>query len=250
MRPPVVSVITPAYNAAKFIRHTVVSVLAQTMADFEMMIVDDCSEDGIADAVQTASGGDERVRYLRHKVRKGPSGARNTALESARGRFVAFLDSDDLWLPMKLEVQLRFMQEAKAAVTYTSYRRISANGDVISGLIPIPPSLDYRHLLKNTAIATSTAIVDREQVGPFQMINTYYDDYALWLELTKRGFLAHGLQQDLMRYRVVAGSVSRNKLRSARHVWEIYRRVEGLQLPPTIWCFANYVWNGWKRYRA
>lgn len=250
MRSPLVSVITPAYNVEQFIGLTVLSALAQSMVDIEIVVVDDCSTDGTREAVRSASGGDERVRLLGHKARQGPWSARNTALEQARGRFVAFLDGDDLWLPAKLEEQLRFMEDADAAVTYTSYRRIAANGEILSAPIPIPGRLDYPRLLKNTAIATSTAIVDREKVGRIQMKNTYYDDYALWLAITKRGFVAYGLAQDLMRYRVVSGSVSRNKLRSARKVWEVYRRIEKLPIIQSTWCFANYLWNGWKKYRV
>lgn len=215
-----------------------------------MLVIDDLSNDDTAEIVSAIACNDPRILLLRHDRNRGPAQARNTGLERARGRFIAFLDSDDLWLPRKLEVQLCFMQEREAPISYTSYRRISMHGEVISGPVQIPPTLEYARLLKNTAIATSTVIVDRVQVGSFHMIDTYYDDYALWLELTRRGHRAYGLQQDLMRYRVVSGSVSRNKLRSARHVWEIYRSVERLPLPSAMWCFVHYLWNGWKKYRA
>lgn len=247
---PLVSIITPTYNAARFIGETIRSALIQTHQSFELLVADDASRDGTPELIERLASDDPRVRLLRHAENRGPAAARNTALEASRGQFIAFLDSDDLWLPEKLKIQLHFMREAGAAISYTSYSRISARGELISGPVLIPRTLDYVRLLKNTAIATSTAIVDRTQVGPFQMINTYYDDYALWLTLTRRGHVAHGLQQDLMRYRVVSGSVSRNKLRSARHVWEIYRSVERLPLRMALWCFAHYVWNGWNKYRA
>jgi teichuronic acid biosynthesis glycosyltransferase TuaG len=109
--------------------------------------------------------------------------------------------------------------------------------------------MDYRGLLKNTAIATSTAVIDRDKTGRFEMIDTYYDDYALWLTLLKRGHVAHGLNEDLMRYRVVGKSVSRNKGRSAWHVWRTYRDIEQLSILYAVWCFSHYAWRARLKYR-
>lgn len=244
-----VSVIIPAYNASHYVRGAVASVLGQTFSDLEVLVVDDSSTDETVDIVTQMAVRDRRVRLLRHTANRGPATARNTALSAASGRYIAFLDSDDMWLSRKLETQIQFMKEKEAAFSYTSYRRISTSGEIISGPVPIPHTLDYNHLLKNTAIATSTVLVDRAQVGSLRMVDTYYDDYAMWLNLTKRGFQAHGLQEDLMRYRIVLGSVSRNKLRSARHVWTVYRDVERLSFLGSLWYFTNYLWNGYKKYR-
>lgn len=245
---PLVSVVTPAFNARRFIAEAVGSVLAQTFADFEMLVVDDCSPDDTAEIVSALARADGRVRLIQHRENGGPAAARDSALERARGRYVAFLDSDDLWLPGKLEEQISFMQERDAALSYTQYRRISEDGKPISPPIPIPPRLDYRGLLKNTAMATSTVVVDRTKTGPFRMIRTYYDDFALWLTLLKKGFVAHGLRKDLVRYRVVAGSWSRNKRRSVYYTWRIYRDVERLGLADSVWCLFHYAWNGYKKY--
>jgi len=247
---PLVSVITPAYNAARFIEETVRSVLSQSFPDFEMLVVDDCSPDETAAIVGRLAAQDRRVTVLRHPRNLGPAAAREAAIEAARGRYIAFLDSDDLWLPDKLEVQLRFMEEVGAVISYTQYRRITDSGRVISGPVPVPSRLDYRQLLRNTAMATSTVIVDRDRTGSFRMTRTYYDDFALWLDILRRGFVAHGLLRDLVRYRVVAGSVSRNKLRSAWHVWRLYRDIEHLTSADALWCSLRRAWNGYRRYRA
>jgi teichuronic acid biosynthesis glycosyltransferase TuaG len=119
----------------------------------------------------------------------------------------------------------------------------------IGRLIKIPPQISYKDLLKNTAIATSTVIIDREATGPFQMKDTYYDDYALWLDILKRGFTADGLREDLVRYRVVGKSVSRNKVNSAKCVWRTYRKVENLNWIISAWCFLNYALNAFVKYR-
>jgi len=215
-----------------------------------MIVVDDCSTDATADILRSFAAGDSRIRYVRHSQNGGPARARDTALKLAKGRFIAFVDSDDLWLPNKLEGQLAFMREKDAAISFTQFRRINRDATQCGGSIRIPPSLTYRQLLKNTAITTSTVILDRAKTGEFSIINTYYDDYALWLELLRRGFVAHGLQEDLTRYRVVGRSVSRNKLRSAFWVWRIYRDIEKLNLPYAMWCFANYTWHATLKYRT
>lgn len=247
---PDVSIITPAFNAARFIAETIKSVKAQTYASWEMIIVDDCSRDDTPALIQAFTNEDERIHLIRQPRNGGPALARDAAIRAARGRYIAFLDSDDLWLPQKLECQLEFMRRNNCILTYTRYRRISENGENIGRLISVPSTLNYNQLLRNTAIATSTVIIDRERSGPFRMTQTYYDDYALWLALLKRGITAHGLQKDLMRYRIVSKSVSRHKLNSAKWVWRTYREIEGLALPYATWCFLNYAWRAYRKYSS
>jgi glycosyltransferase involved in cell wall biosynthesis len=250
MTSPVVSVITPCYRAATVIGATIESALAQTLRDIEVLVVDDCSPDDSVAVVEKYASMDARVRCLRHAVNRGPGGARTTALEAARGRYVAFLDSDDLWLPEKLERQIAFMVERRAALSYTQFRRIDTDGTVVSGLVNVPATLDYQALLRNTAIATSTVVVDRTMTGPFTMQDVFYDDYVCWLGLLKRGFIAHGLQEDLMRYRVLMQSWSRNKAKSAVQVWRVYRDIERIALISAAFIFAQYAWNAFRKYRG
>lgn len=240
MTEPLVSIITPAHNAERFIGETIRSVQAQTMGDWEMLVADDASPDGTRGVVEELALEDPRIRLVALAQNGGPARARNAALAQARGRYMAFLDSDDLWLPAKLERQLAFMAERDSAVSYTAFRRISADGGRIGRLIRVPKSLSYRQLLKNTAIATVTCVVDRQMTGPFEMTDAGYDDYILWLELLRRGFVAHGLQEDLARYRVVGGSISSKPQRSAAWTWNIYRKIEGLDLVPAVWCMGHY----------
>lgn len=244
-----VSVVMPAYNAARFIGDAVRSVLGQTFSEFELLVVDDCSRDATAEVVEDFVKTDSRVRLIRHARNFGPAAARNTALDRARGRYIAFLDSDDLWLPEKLEIQLAFMREQSAAICFTQFCRITEEGTVISRPVPVPPMVDYRGLLKGNVIATSTVLLDRTRTGPFRMIRTYYDDYALWLMLLRRGLRAYGLARDLVRYRIAHGSWSRNKLRSAYFTWKVYRDVEGLPLWDAVWNFLHYAWNGYRKYQ-
>jgi teichuronic acid biosynthesis glycosyltransferase TuaG len=244
-----VSIITPAYKSAAFVGEAIRSVQGQDFSDWEMLIVEDGSPDNTAMVVGELASVDPRVKLIR-QTNRGPAMARQRALDVAKGRYIAFLDSDDYWLPGKLSHQLAFMHYHGAALSYTRFRRISTEGIQIGHLVAVPERLDYWQLLKNTGIATSTVIVDREMTGPFAMTQTYYDDYVLWLALLKRGFVAHGLQEDLMRYRVVSKSVSRHKLNSAKWVWRTYRDIEGLTLPYATWCFLNYAWHAYRKYAS
>lgn len=243
-----VSIVTPAYRAAPFVATAIRSVLAQTYQHYEMLVVDDCSPDDTCDVVVRAAAGDPRIRLLRQPRNGGPAAARNRALAEARGRWVAFLDSDDAWLPEKLERQLAFHRAADAKISFTEFRRMDAEGSRLGRLITVRDWLDYSRLLGDTGIATSTVIVDRRKTGAFSMKMTYYDDYACWLDLLRGGGRAVGLHDDLMRYRVVGGSVSRNKLKSARHVWRTYREVEQLGLLRAAWSFMNYASRGVLKY--
>jgi teichuronic acid biosynthesis glycosyltransferase TuaG len=239
-RPPLVSVITAAYNAERFIADTIASVQAQSFRDWEMLVADDASGDRTPAIVDAVAAEDARVRLIRLDRNGGVARARNAALAAARGRFIAFLDSDDLWLPRKLERQIAFMSEHDAAVSYTAFRRINQDGSRLGRLVKVPPRLTYRQLLKNTAIATLTGMVDTAKTGPVRMTPAGHEDYILWLSILKRGFTAHGLQEDLARYRVVGGSLSSRPQRSAAWTWSIYRDIEKLGLLRAAWCMAHY----------
>jgi teichuronic acid biosynthesis glycosyltransferase TuaG len=244
-----VSIITPAYNAAPFVKQTIESVQGQSYRSWEMIVVDDCSSDETATTVEKCARFDSRVRLIVQEHNQGPAMARNAAIASARGRFIAFLDSDDWWLPGKLQQQLDFMNRTQAPISYTQFRRVSADGSRLGHCVNIPNQLNYHELLRNTAMATSTVIVDRRHTGEFRMVDTYYDDYVLWLSLLKQGFIARGLKEDLVRYRVLDGSVSRNKSNSALKVWQTYRQVEKLSFGYAAWCLAGYALNGLRKYR-
>lgn len=248
-RSDLVSIITPAFRAAEVIDETIKSVIAQTHSNWEMLIAEDCSPDNTRDVIRRWEQIDPRVRLIALERNGGPATARNAALEHASGRWFAFLDSDDLWLPQKLERTIEHAQAHHAAFVFTGFRRINADDSATGRYVGVPHVLSYRQLLGNTAIATSTVLLDRNVVGNIRMKKTYYDDFACWLEILKRGNLAFGLDEDLMRYRVMGQSVSRNKRRSAAHVWRAYRHVEKLNLPTSLWHFSQYALRGLLKYK-
>ncbi len=244
-----VSIITPAYRVEKIVQETIDSVICQTYQNWELLVADDCSPDGTASVISSAANADTRVKLISCPVNGGPAAARNAALAQARGRWIAFLDSDDLWLPNKLEETIRHAVANEAALTFTGFRRISFDGGEIGRYIAVPEFLSYQDLLGNTAIATSTVLIDRRLVGDFTMKKVYYDDFVCWLGILKQGFKAHGLDMDLMRYRVVPNSVSRNKRRSAAEVWNTYRLIERFGIAKSAWYFSRYAINGFRKYK-
>ena len=251
---PLVSVITPAYNAAGFIQETIESARRQTYPWWEMIVVDDCSKDGTREIVKEEAEKDDRIRLIELPENRGSAAARNAAIDAARGRYLAFLDSDDLWLPAKLEKQLDFMWQRDAAFSFTSYRKVDAGGRLLGNPIQVPDRIDYDGLLKNTVIGCLTVMLDRSQVGPISMgaggIQRGQEDYVLWFKLLRSGLVAYGLQKDLARYRVLSGSLSRNKLHAARRMWKLYRKVERLSLPYSAWCFLNYAGRAYVKSRS
>ena len=238
---PLVSIITPAFNASNFIEKTIESVLCQTLENWELLLIDDKSLDGTADIVEQYARSDRRIQLIRRGQNGGAAKARNDGMVRSQGRYVAMLDSDDLWVPEKLEHQVSFMRQRGAALSYTAYRRISYNGDRIGAVVGIPESLRYRQLLGHTAIANSTVIVDKQRVGKIRWTVGYgYEDLILWLGLLREGLVAYGLSEDLARLRIVPGSLSGDKLRSARWMWRIYREEEQLSIARSLWYLASY----------
>ena len=243
-----VSIITPSYNSSKFIVECIESVLSQTYENWEMIIVDDCSKDNSKEIISELSTKDKRIKPIFLEKNFGAAEARNTAIRHSKGKYVAFLDSDDLWNPKKLEKQLSFMYENEIAFSYTNYQFISENGEDLSNIISAPEKMTYDSYLKNTIIGCLTVIIDREKSGEFEMPNIRSShDMALWLLIMKRGFSAYGLDENLARYRIVSTSNTASKWHAAKDVWKVYRQVEKLSFIYSTWCFVWYAFNALKK---
>ncbi|AUN96840.1 glycosyl transferase [Bacteriovorax stolpii] len=239
-----VSIITPAYGTERFIAETIESVIAQTYPHWELLIADDCSPDNLASVVKSYAEKDPRVKYLRMEKNGGPANARNLSLKNAKGKYIAFLDSDDLWHPEKLEKQISFMQKNDYAFTYTSYQRIKMEGEKYPFINHVPEKITYSGLLKNTVISTLTVILDKSKINNIQMTPGWgYDDYVLWLEILKTGIDAHGLNENLALYRVMEQSVSSNKPRALKWVWHIYRKQQKINPVMSLFYITNFSLN-------
>lgn len=239
-----VSVIVPAFNSERYIRDSVTSALAQTHAELEVLVIDDASSDRTTDLVRQMAVADGRVKLLTQSLNRGPGAARNRGIEVAQGKYIAFLDADDIWEREKLALQLKFMQSGGIAFSYTAYALIAENGRSLGKYVDINAQerVTYSDMLrKRSTMGCSTVLLDRDVTGPLTLPDFRSgQDYCLWLSILKGGIDAFCLRTPLTRYRVVPGSVSRNKIKKARRQWEIYRKHENLPLIPSMWYFCNY----------
>ena len=243
-----VSIITPSYNSAKFIEECVNSVFSQTYQDWEMIIVDDLSKDNSRDIIISLADKDKRIKKIFLENNVGAAEARNLAIRQAKGKYIAFLDSDDLWDSHKLEKQIIFMKEKDIAFSYTTYQFISQDGSELLNIIKAPKKMTYHSYLRNTIIGCLTVIIDREKIGDFKMPDLRSShDMALWLLFMKKGFFAYGLDENLARYRIVLSSNTSNKMKSAKEVWDVYRKVEELNIVYSVICFVSYVFHAIKK---
>ena len=236
-----VSIITPCYNASAFIEQTIESVLAQTYTNWEMLIVDDCSKDNSAEIIKNYAEKDGRIKYLKTETSSGsPTKPRNIAIENALGRYIAFLDSDDVWLPTKLEEQIPLLKDKRTAIAYSNYEKISEEGHRNNRIIVAPNEVDYDDLLKGNVIGNLTGIYDTEKVGKIFCQYIHHEDYIVWLTILKKGYIARNTNKLGALYRVRNNSVSSNKLQVIEWQWNIYRNVEKLSLFSSLYNFVHY----------
>lgn len=244
-----VSIITPAYNAAAYIAETIESVLVQTHTNWEMLIVNDCSKDNTAEIVQSYAAKDKRIKLINLKQNSGAAAARNTAIKNTKGRYIAFLDSDDLWKKEKLQKQIEFMQQNGYAFTCTSYEHFKETKENIQHQVQIPKSLNYNQALKGNQIGCLTVMLDRKQIQNIHFTTQKHEDYILWLNILKHGITAYGIQESLALYRTGnSKSISGNKMQSALWTWKVYRESQRLSVVKSMYYMWFYVMNGLKKH--
>jgi len=244
-----VSVITPVYNAERFLENTLKSVVDQTYKDIEIVLVDDCSKDKSAKIIERFMSEDIKIIYHLQDMNRGAGVARNKALELARGQYVAFLDSDDVWMSQKIEQQITLMKEKQTGFSYAAIEMIDEYGKQIKSKRDLKETCDYKYLLRNTIIATSTVVIDRTLLGDFRMpLRRGGQDYATWLMLLRNGEIAHGINEVLCQYRVASGSLSSNKFKSIKQVWEIQTQDEKMKRIPAVLNASWFIINALKKY--
>ena len=245
-----VSIIVPVYNAGAYIRETVEMVRRQTWTDWELLLVDDCSGDNSREVIRSCCQTDPRIRLIEKKKNEGAAKARNTGLEQAAGRYIAFLDADDIWKPEKLEAELDFMKSREAGFVFTAYEFGDEQGQGTGKVVHVPDELDYRRALSRTVIFTSTVLFDTEKLEKhlLEMPDVGSEDTATWWKILRQGEKAYGLDQVLAVYRRPRVSLSSNKLTAVRRIWNLYRNVEGLSLPASIRYFCGWAIRAvWRR---
>lgn len=244
-----VSIVMPNYNCAPYIRGTVESVLAQNYENWELLFVDDCSTDNSLEIIRGFS--DARIQILSTETNSGAARARNMAIAAARGKYIAFLDSDDLWLPDKLSKQLSFMEQNEYVFTFGDYDVIDGQGKQLALFRPQLDSCTYQDVLRHNYIGCLTAIYNAQVLGKVFMPENAIkrEDLACWLAVLKKTERAYCLHEVLARYTVHANSVSSNKLKMMKYQWDTYRKVEHLSLVKSMYYLANWAVLGFLKYR-
>lgn len=250
MEKPLVSIIMPAYNAEQVIASAIRSVQAQTIREWELLVIDDCSQDKTAEIVAQIAKDDSRILLYSNEKNLRVAKSRNKGLSRCRGKYIAFLDSDDKWQPDKLEKQIECMEKTGADLVYTSYSIVNQAGDRQCRNYVVPATVSYEHLLKENIIGCSTVLLNSacaENIWFEESV--FHEDYALWLKLLRSGCKAVGVTDVLVEYFYHLDSKAGNKWNAAKHRWDIYHRYLKLPLWSCVWYFLQYVIGGLRKYR-
>lgn len=237
-----VSIITANYNSERFIEYTIESIISQTYQNWELIIVDDCSTDKSVAIINDYIKNDTRIKLILLSENSGTGVARNKAIEMSNGSYIAFLDSDDAWLPNKLELQIEFMNKNNFNFTFTSYNRIDEDGKDLNSIITCKKTLSYNQMLYSNKVGCLTAMYNAENLGKIYMpIIRKRQDYALWLKLLKIEKRAYGLDIVLAKYRIRRNSISNNKIEMLKWNWLLFRKIEKLSFLRSLYLVLSNI---------
>lgn len=246
MTMPQVSVVVPTWHDRVYVLEAITSLRAQTMPNWDAVVIDDGSDPDLqAELAQRISDlKDPRIRFIASARRRGPARNRNLGIRQAKGRYLAFLDGDDLWRPNKLEEQLKALDRSGAGLCCTAYENFNPGTGARSLRVP-PARITYDALLRRNSIGCSTVLIDRDQIGRIRFPDiAMRQDYALWLSILRPGRVALGLPEPLTLRRIHARSLSANKLRAMKYTWRMYRDIEGLGPARAAMCFTQNALGG------
>lgn len=253
MNEGLVSVVIPVFNAARFISDTIMSVKSQTYTEWELILVDDGSTDNSLEIMQRMAAeqnrGGEQIRVIELGGNQKAAKARNRGVLEAKGRYIAFLDADDLWDPEKLSKQVAMMRDLDCAFSFTGYEFADEDGIGVQKIVHVPEKISYRKAVKNTTIFTSTVMFDLGKLTKedIEMPDVPSEDTATWWKVLKKIPYAYGLDEDLTLYRRGGTTLSSNKVEAVKRTWNLYRRVEHFGLLRSAWCFLFYLFHATMR---
>lgn len=246
---PLISVIMPLYNAESFVSEAIESVRCQTVENWELFVIDDCSTDGSVDVARKYCEIDPRIKLLRNEKNSGVSVTRNRGIDAARGEYIAFLDSDDVWLPEKLQRQLSLMKEKNGDISYCSYAIIGADGKKAKDDYLVRARAEFKNILKENYIQCSAMLIRADLVKEIKFrTDFYHEDYILGLDLLRRGCVAVGCTEILLKWRYIENSRSFNKVKSAKNRWLIYRKYLHFSVFKSLYYQMHYLVAGLKKY--
>lgn len=240
-----ISIIVPVYNAERFLPETIACVQKQTYENWELLLVDDCSTDGSRQLILDKAADDRRIRLVCQEQNQGAATARNCGVERAEGRYICYLDADDVWIPEKLQLEYEFMKKNQAAFIFSGYEFADENAKGLGKIVQVPPTITYEEALKNTTIFTSTVMFDTTKITKnlIQMPKVKSEDTATWWRILKTGIVAYGLNENLVKYRRSGNTLSSNKIEAIRRIWYLYRKVEKLSVIKSFWCLINWAFG-------
>lgn len=239
----------PAYNAEKTLAQAVQSVISQTYCNWELLIIDDCSKDNTYALMQKLQRNSPKIKILKNDQNSGVSESRNKGVQVASGSWIAFLDSDDIWAPNKLEKQVKQLaRNEEAAVLFTGSAFINADGEMLEYKLSVPETITYCQLLKQNLISCSSVMVKTDVIRQFPMKHDdMHEDYAVWLQILKQGYIACGINEPLLIYRLSTNSKSSNKKKAALMTYKVYRYL-GLNHIQATYYFVWYACKNLKKY--
>ena len=242
-----VSIVMPAYNSARFIGESIKSVQRQNFQDWELIIIDDGSVDDTEEIIKKYAKEDGRIKYFRNTKNQGSARARNRGVKESKGRYIAFIDSDDLWYEEKLSKQVEFMIGNGCSISCTGYQHMNARGELLGRIIIPPQTADYNRVLFDNPIGNSTVMYDTDKIGKFYgPIAKNREDYALWLKILRKVKYINGISEILVLYRKRKGSQSSNKVKLIYYQWVLYRKFERMSFGKSLllmiyWCVAKTI---------
>lgn len=245
-----VSIVTPTFNSAKYIAETIQSVQNQTHQNWEMIIVDDCSTDNTVDIIKDYIVNDNRIQLHQLTSNFGPAVARNKGIENVSGKYMTFLDADDIWFNDFIENSIKTIEEAKIPFVFSSYKRSDEDLNFIYSDFNVPQKVTYSDILKSNSISCLTAFLDIETLGKKSMpLIRKRQDMGLWLQYLKEIPFAYGIQEPKAIYRIRENSLSRKKSDLIKYQWQFYREVEKLNFFQSTYYMMHWMYRGFMKYR-
>lgn len=250
MEKHLVSIITPSYNSGKFILETIKSVQDQTYQNWEMIIVDDCSTDTTVNFISEILKTEKRVKLIQLEKNSGPAIARNKGIDAISGKFMTFLDADDIWLPDFIENSIKTIDQTGIHFVFSSYKRSDEDLNFIYSDFIVPEKVTYFDILKTNSISCLTAFIDIETLGKKKMPEVFKrQDMGLWLKYLKEIPFAYGIVEPKAIYRIRKNSLSRKKSDLLKYQWQFYRNVENLSIFQSCYYMAHWMYRGFLKYR-
>lgn len=247
---PLVSVIMPAYNAESFIEEAISSVVKQTMTDWELFVIDDCSKDDTLQIAQKHAADDTRIHILKNDINLGVAKTRNKGIDLAKGQYIAFIDSDDYWRQCFLEKMISRVKETDADIVYCSYELVDKHNCKVCNDFIVPEATTFEESIIRSVITCSTVLLTSETIKKHHFpTNMYHEDIALWFELLRDGKIARGVEDILAAYRQSPNSRSSDKVRSACRRWTIYRKHLKMTFLQSVIVMFKYCYYGLKKYK-